>query len=165
MNQTPPMTAEERATAERYVSGLERGARSWPRTRFMLTTGVVFTFLISIHCLHDFWRGATERYDVVERLEGVEMPDHAPPDLWFVTELRRAADLLQVTVQMRMLDVLEGVFGLMLLFSACVVSVIVVTHWGDGPRKTLLAKLARWQLTQWTDDHVNAASGNGAEPS
>jgi hypothetical protein len=105
---------------------------------------VAFTYLRS------FWVGATKPYSVVDRLQSIEVPDDAPPDLWYVAELRRSVALLQTVNQARSLDIIQGVIGVFLALLGLGAAAHLLVRWNEGPRKALLARVLRWHLGEST---------------
>ena len=149
MHTGPSLTDHDRRQLDRYIKKLERYARDWPRNRISSMAMFLLMGALAVYLLSNFWSGAKAEYGVVERLDGIAVPSDAPPDLWFVAELRRTAKLLHAHYQIRMIETILGVIGVMLGLGVSSCAALLVFRWREGEVKAVLAKLARWQLEQW----------------
>ena len=138
--------AEFRSAAESHVAELEKAARNWPRTRWFILGLTLFVSLVAAVYLRGFWTTFDKPFDVVKRFEEIAVPKDVPPDLWFVGELRRAVALMQTHNRLLMLAMFQGVIGILLFFAAVWLGTYIVRHWSDGPKREVLALLARRQM-------------------
>jgi hypothetical protein len=151
MSASLDLTPEEREIAEHYVETIERSAKQWPRMRWLCVGLLAWMFGFSLFCMQMSWTGLMSPFSVTDRLESPEMPEDAPPTLFLVAEFNRSVALLETSNRAQVLYMIEGVIGILFAFAGVLLVVMMVGHWRDGPKKALLAKLLRTELSAQVD--------------
>lgn len=144
----PLLTPEERVMFKQHIERLESRARRLPRLRVVLVVVMVLTAMLAVHCLYDSFRTLTRTRSVADRLESIEIPPGAPPDLWFVAELRRSVLLLEGVQKLHMLAMFEGVVGIILAYSIAFGFSVALVRRNEGIEQAVLARMLKWYLSQ-----------------
>ena len=147
---SPDLTAEEQAVIEEQIRQLEQTAKILPKMRLFLIAAVLITGFFGFRNIAYFMKVVNTDYSVTKRFDGATTLPDMPADQWHIAELRRTSALLQVEVRLQNLATQIGVTGVLLVVLSVYLASLLVKCRKDGPRKALLARLARWQLQQWS---------------
>ena len=143
------LTPTERAIVKNFVTDLENQSRFWTPGIVLLAILIILSTLLALHCIHQFVDCIQTAPSISQHFEDIEKPANAPPDLWFVAELRRTAKFLELRNKMHMIATIEGVTGSILLAINIFLGVLISSRWKIAPKKAILAKLIRWQMAQF----------------
>ena len=148
------LTVEDRAVLTEYLARQEKNARRWRYTRYVTLGFVCLLYFIGFRSFlpahNDAMTPLDEDAYIQELRRGPAPTDDATARQWIVGYATKIAVIDALDRKTQSANLLLGIVGAIMLTTALIGTVLLVSHWKDGERIIVMVKLIRGYVQKQT---------------
>ena len=141
------LTVEDRAVLAEYLARHEKSARRWRYTRYFALCFVCLLYLLGFHSFLPAYNDAMTPFDEAAYLDKLGREPIPADDVtarhWIVGYATKVAVISAVERKYQSATLLLGITGAIMITTALIGTIFLVSRWNDGERVIVMVKLIR----------------------